>query len=322
MLNGKNMDLNEIIHCEKYYELCDYHYEDEVREWEHLPSGVVRVDTASIPEFFDKVNGNGEKYVVISPRCDYGIHQQNVNLPCFDFYKWIKLAMRPEHGYNDLHMPARLNKKKCNIRDTYSIKCWSYTEATFSNIPLNVLHWFVVNCEITHPKVTTIPFGINGVDGDLSNAEAIANYKFTKSRDKLLYVNFQFYTTDRAELWHYYKNINHPQVTCKRDVGFDEYLDDLATHRFILCPAGNGIDCYRTLESIYMGAVPIIEHRLGMSPYIEAGSHVVTADNLFSINLDKLIELIVQRQINMDTDKYTWSYWKNIIERKINGLRL
>lgn len=304
------MNIDEIIHSEKYYELCDYHYEGQ----DFLPSATVRVDTASIPEFFDKISNKTEQYTVISPRCDFGVFEQAANLPCFDFIKWIKLMMTPQHGYNDLYLPARINKDKCKITDKYSLKCWSYTEATFNRIPDNVIYWYAVNCEINHPRVSAIPFGINGTDGDMSCAEAIANYDFSNTkRDKLLYVNFQFYNTDRVELWHYFNRMNHPQITCKRDVSFDEYLDDLASHYFVLCPQGNGIDCYRTLESIYMGAVPIIEHRLGMQPYIDAGSHVVSVDNMFNISIEKLIDVVMQSRINMDISKYTWSYWKNII---------
>lgn len=37
-----------------------------------------------------------------------------------------------------------------------------------------------------------------------------------------------------------------------------EYLIDLARSKFVLSPRGNGLDCYRTWEALYMGAFPVV----------------------------------------------------------------
>jgi len=37
-----------------------------------------------------------------------------------------------------------------------------------------------------------------------------------------------------------------------------EYRRELANSKFVLSPAGNGIDCHRTWEAMYLGAIPIV----------------------------------------------------------------
>lgn len=39
---------------------------------------------------------------------------------------------------------------------------------------------------------------------------------------------------------------------------YDEYLEELSTHKFCLCVRGNGISCHREWESLYLGVIPVI----------------------------------------------------------------
>lgn len=307
--------LEDMIYAGKYTEVCDYSWKDY--NGSNLPSGIWHVDTASIPEFFNKINNNGNKYIVVSPSCDFGVCYQEHNKPSYDLAKWVSLQMHPDHGYNDLHMKARINEDRCHQHDKYSIKCWSYTEATFPSIPNNVVHWFVVNCEINDPKVTAIPFGIFGNKYKLETAKAIYNYP-QKKRDKLLYVNFQFYTTTRYELFVHFKNHFGDKITCKHQCSFNEYLEDLATHKFVLCPTGNGLDCYRTLEAIYMGAIPVVEQKMGaVLPYKDMQYPMLVYPNLFMCTPKHLNEIYVSDGFAncINLEKVLWSYWRNQIEQ-------
>jgi hypothetical protein len=45
------------------------------------------------------------------------------------------------------------------------------------------------------------------------------------------------------------------------------YYSQIASHRFVLSPEGNGIDCYRTWEALYLGAVPIVMVSSSMSAF-------------------------------------------------------
>lgn len=308
----------DLIYASRYKEVCNYEYTGQ----DDLPSGIVHVDISRITDFFNKIKNNKEKYVVVSPSSDFGLFYQEYNHPALDLAKWARMQLTNGYGYQDLYLPARLNKDKCKESDKYSIKCWSYTHSTFNEIPYNVVKWFLPNCEIQHDKVVPIPFGIFGNADKTENAEKINNYNKNKPRIYDLYVNFQFYTIDRAELFYYFKNLNEQingiTITCKMQIDFDEYLEDLATHKFVLCPTGNGLDCYRTLECIYMGAIPILESRYGaLAPYLDIKYPMISYQNLFSTEIGRLqliFSKIVQNyQDGFDLTKVKWPYWRNKI---------
>ena len=40
---------------------------------------------------------------------------------------------------------------------------------------------------------------------------------------------------------------------------YEDYLDNLSKHKYVISPPGNGQDCYRTLESVYMGCYTFVE---------------------------------------------------------------
>lgn len=53
------------------------------------------------------------------------------------------------------------------------------------------------------------------------------------------------------------------QVSIHGRKPFREYFSDLSRHKFVASPRGNGIDCLRTWESLYCGAIPLIDaHRM------------------------------------------------------------
>jgi hypothetical protein len=310
----------DLIYAARYTEICDYRWQDFSDNNLELPAGIWHVDTASIPQFFKRIqmSGNGSRrYIVVSPSCDFGVCLQKYNHPCRDLEKWLSLQITERHGYNDLQMRARINRERCKESDTYSIKCWSYTETTFDKIPDNVVRWFLCNCYVNDDRLIPIPFGIAGNKNDLDSAYKIYNYKFTELRNKLLYVNFQFYNTDRFRI---YQHFNRPfyeyLVTCKHQVSFDEYLNDLATHQFVLCPEGNGYDCYRTLETVYMGAIPIIQSKPPcFLPYNQDKYPIYVIDNFYQVDPLLLTNTYNEtiKHMGQDATELKWSYWKNRI---------
>jgi len=331
----------DLIYAGRYTEVCDYKWDDYTQQPANkldLPSGIWYVDTGSIPEFFSIITNmfnRYKKYVVVSPSCDFCVCEQRYNHPAYDFEKWVGLQLTPGHGYNDLHMAARIDRARCSESHKYSIKCWSYTAATFPEIPNQVVKWFLVNCEVKDERLIPIPFGIFGNKKQLDNANLIdIRRQLSKERKKLLYCNFQFYTTDRYRIFKYLKDRFPDRITFKHECSFDEFLDDLATHKFVLCPTGNGYDCYRTLETIYMGAIPILEHKMGaVEPYLELAYPFLIMPSLFAIDpvmLDTVYEKIInewypleemrvggpprQREDRTDLTRALWPYWRDKIE--------
>ena len=311
---------DEMIDCESWYSLADYHYTGQY----NLPSAIVHCDMGSIGHFFDKIKNNSEKYVVISARSDFGLHYQNQFPPYLDYSKAANTFITPQNsnfGYNDITIPARINKDKCNPTHRYSVKCYSFTDHTFDEIPHNVVKWFVTNNTIhDDDRIVTIPFGINGVDGNKEPGNLIysrAKYEFDKYRDKNLYINFQFYTNERARLFHLYQNEKF--ATLERNVPFYNYVNGLLTHNCCLCPSGNGWDCYRTLECLYLGCIPILEINLGTIFYNKLDVPICFMQNLESLRDFDYDEQLRNSHVNdrskWNLEKVSLSYWKKQIDK-------
>lgn len=40
-----------------------------------------------------------------------------------------------------------------------------------------------------------------------------------------------------------------------------DFIHELASHAFVICPEGNGIDCHRVWEAMYVGTTPVVKRR-------------------------------------------------------------
>jgi hypothetical protein len=308
----------EMIDCESYYRMVDYHYE---RGMTDLPTGIVHCDMGSIPEFFREISGNDEKYVVVSSRSDFGLHYQQQFPPFFDYSKFAAQAINYQNsfgGYKDIVLPAPINKEKCVPFHKYSIKCYRHTEATFNTIPGNVVKWFVTNNTIyDDDRIVNLPFGINGVDGDKTAGDKIYNKVNNSIRPDncKMYINFAFYTAERIKLFLLYKDEAFGDV--EQGVDFDTYLDKLISHNCVLCPSGNGWDTYRVLEALYMDCIPIVEMNHGMCFYRALNLPIIFTNSLEAVTVPVLHGIRNSKhndRTTWDLSKITVSYWRNQIE--------
>jgi hypothetical protein len=67
------------------------------------------------------------------------------------------------------------------------------------------------------------------------------------------------------------------------------YYSRIASHRFVLSPEGNGVDCYRTWEALYLGAIPIVM----VSPTMSAFGDLPI---LFTEDYSELTEAYLERR--------------------------
>lgn len=315
------MHIDQIIHCKRYQEICDQNW----GRGDEINGRIIHVDADSIPEFFEKLKTHSQEVVVVSSCCDFGVCYQD-NFPIYkDLPKAAKMFAHPSMGYNgyeEVRLQPRCNKERCRPSDKYSLKCYSYTSCTFPEIPQNVKRWYTTNSLIfDDPRVVAIPFGVNGVD-DIKNAEQIVNHPKNQTRDIDIYVNFGFHTFERVELFQYYelaKNYLPANVVVEQKQDYTHYLDMLSRSKFVLCPAGNGIDCFRTLEALYMGAVPIFE----MEQYACKAYNPKSILNVPSLKLSGWSLPSILRRVNdftkaKDCQEYDINYWKEVIHNEIS----
>lgn len=272
------IEQSDIITCKSYQPLCDYLY--DYPNLDNIPpTGLVHVPMDHIDEFFKRIDSNGHRYVVVSSCSDYGLAIQQDQPPWRDMTKWLNMQVGPALGYNGIQMPARVNKERCNEKDTYSVKMHTWTNATLPKIPHNVHHWFISNLMFvpdpeqytflyeanTHEKITAIPFGIaEGKEKELH--EAMQLKKKQSERENKIYISWNDTTLERYEIrrglmeWQAYAGNKSLTVNLpSQQDSYEDYLKKLGSHKYVISPPGNGADCYRTLESVYMGCITIVQ---------------------------------------------------------------
>jgi len=290
--------------------LCD----KEFRTGETLPEGgLVYVNIEHIKDFFEKCKQTDRKYTIVSAYSDFGLAKQLEHSVASDMIKWIPFVSHEieKMGYKDLFIPARCDKDNCDSHDAYSVKCYSFTLSTFNEIPPNIEKWYLVNPMLKHDRIVGIPIGIG--EGD---AQAIAKVKEKNiEKDSLLYINWQTYTNERVQLKAHFSQANFPWTTVREEptLSKNEYLEEMARHHFVLCPEGNGVDCHRIWECLYLGCIPIVIDS-NTTSYFE-GLPIVRINSLHYITEEVLKEVLQKTQGPLkDYSKATVAYWAKRIK--------
>ena len=167
-----------------------------------------------------------------------------------------------------------------------------------------VISWKGQNINIEHAKVTPIPIGLANPKWPHGNPEI-----FTKIRnelingeikkDKLFYTNFDIYT-----------NLQERQ-TCLRETGFklepkldfESYLREVARSYFIVSPDGNGIDCHKHWEALYLNSIPIVSSGINVNYFKNKQIPFLILDSWSELNNIKLSpELHEKIWGNFDSD--------------------
>ena len=178
-----------------------------------------------------------------------------------------------------------------------------------------LIAWLAQNAhEVSHPKLIPIPIGLENRYNRNGNPVIVSNgIKLIRkrSRDIPLYMNFSIATSpkERSEVFHLLKNKSYCVTQSKK---YADYLNDLSRSVFVLSPRGNGYDCHRTWETLYMGAFPIVKSS-SMDPLFK-DLPVVIINNWNEVTeefLQKKHKEFSAKEFNLD--KIYIDYWSNLI---------
>lgn len=141
----------------------------------------------------------------------------------------------------------------------------------FENLlPENLDTWWTINKHIRHPKVKSIPLGLQNLhwgwrDNPQSSPKVIEKIQRTKkivSNNILCSFSVRNNPQHRSEcakvgnaLGATLRGFTNQER--KSDKYVNEYFNQVSIHRFNLCPWGAGVDTHRLWETLYLGAIPI-----------------------------------------------------------------
>jgi hypothetical protein len=129
---------------------------------------------------------------------------------------------------------------------------------TILNSPL-LINWYSQNVCFYHPKLHMIPIGIansmwpHGNLSPFNNNELKININNKKNR---IFFNFNIHTNPRIRQPCY--NILSNYYPSLPNISPEENIKRLSTYEFCISPEGNGVDCHRLWEALYLKVVPIV----------------------------------------------------------------
>lgn len=182
-----------------------------------------------------------------------------------------------------------------------------------------LIMWFGQNVfDYQHAKLIPIPIGLTNRYnplGDPANITSAINKLKTlrNGRPILAYLNASIHTniTERKKVY----DVFFDKRFCKKMtkwICFNEYLKYLSSSKFVISPRGNGLDCHRTWEALYLGAIPIIKKSKMDSVF--DGLPVLVVDKWEEISEELLINKYKEiRACEFDFSKLYIDYWLNLI---------
>ena len=170
-------------------------------------------------------------------------------------------------------------------------------------IPDNVLGIHATNAVYNNDLIHPFPYGLQRQLGKKDKRIKIMKEYVDKDEGKniqptkLLYINCGLGDERNSKERAYLPNFEGKKwTTCRFDKDskffthdkYNEFLDEILEHKFMICPQGHGIDCHRNWESLYMRRVPIMKDHPYFRRLME-GFPVLFVDNWEEITEELLI---------------------------------
>jgi hypothetical protein len=120
-----------------------------------------------------------------------------------------------------------------------------------------VHHIFIQNCIFTNSKVSILPIGLANSQwnhGNIPLFNKIEEYSSIKKND--IFCSFKI-DTNREKRLNCFESCQNNKITNISYNTQEEYLFNLATSKYAICPEGNGLDTHRFWEALYYKTIPI-----------------------------------------------------------------
>lgn len=175
-----------------------------------------------------------------------------------------------------------------------------------------LIHWYGQNAILEHPKLTPVPIGIANKQwphGNLENLLSVVNSK--PNKENIIYKNFDI-TTNIHVRSHINNITNKNNIFMDKSLPHIEYLTRLAKSLYVISPPGNGIDCHRIWEALYVGTVPIVQKNTAFRNFTHLP--ILFIENWEEVTIDMVKKRIPEFYSQpFDTSILQLDYWKKII---------
>jgi len=169
------------------------------------------------------------------------------------------------HNYDNIPSRTEMRHISSRFKKIYSVN-WLGENNIATAIPIGLENWGLLRNGVPSDFQKSISNGLpNRNDRSIRILSSFSLHTNLAERSKAI----DFSLSDRDVL-------HMPRFTSPR-----EYREMLLNSQFVLSPPGNGADCHRTWEAIYLGAIPIVHKDFW--PFNNLELPVLVVDDWFSV---------------------------------------
>lgn len=273
--------------------------------------------------------------------CKYKITHHYYNYGHIEYEDWDNMmdsdiVYVPTENMN-IYLLYKLPKRAvivCGDSDiTFPNKCFPYEDFyRFINHD-KIIHIFIQNNTIVHPKVTHMPIGLDyhtlavtnthewGQMMSPVNQEALIK-NIPRSpfweREILCYSNYHFairgeFVNDRIDAFNNVPKelVYYEPTKVNRLISHT----NMSNYAFVISPMGNGMDCHRTWEALCLGCIPIVKSS-ELNP-VYGKLPVLIVEKWQDVTIELLNKTIAEYKTRVfDYERLTLSYWTQLIYKK------
>ena len=117
----------------------------------------------------------------------------------------------------------------------------------------NITKWIGCNILRSDPKIIKLPIGVGEPERPNGNHDMLIRLHSQRIpwSEKSNVICIPYHGATHA---------SRGMIPTLPKLEFEEYMQELSKHKFVICHRGNGIDTHRVCETLLMGSVPVVEH--------------------------------------------------------------
>jgi len=231
---------------------------------------------------------------------------------------------------NEFERIKNLNKKVILI---IANSDYSVTEEIMSMCPSNVEHVFATNTTCYSDRVTPLPIGVEIEELTKRPGHGMINpgifekkpyllgeikVKTTEILDKI-YSNFNTHTNPSVRVPLKNHTLSNDIFLNKENLTYHDFVKDVKSTIATLSPRGNGIECIRTYEVLYLNSIPIVygdyKEYKAINKKIYKNLPIVFIDDITEFKDFNKIENKIKNVKNNSLETLDYYYWVDKINK-------
>jgi len=168
---------------------------------------------------------------------------------------------------------------------------------------------YTQNCNIVYNNVEPIPIGIANEMWNHGNLN-ILNEIMMSNIQKINKMYFNFFVETNKNKREICKRICiSKKIEWNQNNDFKNYLIELSSNYYAICPEGNGIDTHRLWECLYLNVIPICLKNNFLEYFINKFDFdIILLNDWEELNVEKLTNRISNNNSKMiEYEKYLWN---------------